>query len=201
MARPGQVPSRISALCAPGWRRRERLYRAPRGGREKAFRSRGALGDATAGATARRAPGKLAARVLAYLIAGHHAGLADWEATWRVRLGNADSAQELQDALDAQPPQAILDAGDFVPDLKAIPGGKRRLCAVGADAVLLPGGCRLPRHRGAFRRGQARAAQRVFPRSPCTRRSMPGWPRLPVRATPSTPCAPTSCASAAPERL
>ena len=28
--------------------------------------------------------------------------------------------QELQDALDALPPQAILDAGDFVPDLKAI---------------------------------------------------------------------------------
>ena len=61
--------------------------------------------------------------VLAYLIAGHHAGLADWEGDLAVRLGHADSAQELAEALAAQPPQAVLDASDFVPDLRSIPGG------------------------------------------------------------------------------
>ena len=93
-------------------------------GREKTHSAAGALWAMQQLEQQHGAPGKLAARVLAYLIAGHHAGLADWESDLAVRLSNADSAQELQDALDALPPQAILDAGDFVPDLKAIPGGK-----------------------------------------------------------------------------
>ncbi len=93
-------------------------------GREKTHSAAGALWAMQHLGQKHGAPGKLAARVLAYLIAGHHAGLADWEGDLAVRLESADSAQELQEALEAQPPQAILDAGDFVPDLKAIPGGK-----------------------------------------------------------------------------
>lgn len=93
-------------------------------GREKTHSAAGALWAMRQLEQKHGASGRLAARVLAYLIAGHHAGLADWEGDLAVRLERADSAQELQDALDAQPPQAILDAGDFVPDLKTIPGGK-----------------------------------------------------------------------------
>jgi CRISPR-associated endonuclease/helicase Cas3 len=66
----------------------------------------------------------LAGRVLAYLIAGHHAGLADWFGGLQVRLGNADSRDELNEALAENPPAELLDAGGFKPDLRAIPGGK-----------------------------------------------------------------------------
>jgi CRISPR-associated endonuclease/helicase Cas3 len=65
-----------------------------------------------------------AGRVLAYLIAGHHAGLADWFGGLQVRLGNADSRDELNEALAENPPAELLDAGGFKPDLRAIPGGK-----------------------------------------------------------------------------
>jgi len=65
-----------------------------------------------------------AGRVLAYLIAGHHAGLADWFGGLEVRLGNADSRAELSESLVENPPAELLDSGDFKPDLKAIPGGR-----------------------------------------------------------------------------
>ncbi|QXL83987.1 CRISPR-associated endonuclease Cas3'' [Comamonas sp. NLF-1-9] len=93
-------------------------------GREKTHSAAGALWAIQCLGQAHGDRGKLMARVLAYLIAGHHAGLANWEGDLEVRLSQADSAQELQEALDAQPPRAILDAGDFVPDLRAIPGGQ-----------------------------------------------------------------------------
>lgn len=64
-----------------------------------------------------------AGRVLAYLIAGHHAGLDDWHSGLHERLGDEKSKTELKEALAAEPPAAILDAGAFDPNLKAIPGG------------------------------------------------------------------------------
>lgn len=63
-------------------------------------------------------------RVLAYLIAGHHSGLADWFGGLDVRLGDPKSRAELDESLDANPPAELLDAGAFKPDLRAIPGGK-----------------------------------------------------------------------------
>ncbi len=63
-------------------------------------------------------------RVLAYLIAGHHAGLADWFGGLRERLEQSESQAELDEALANQPPAHILDTGEFTPDLGAIPGGK-----------------------------------------------------------------------------
>ncbi len=62
-------------------------------------------------------------RVLAYLIAGHHAGLGDWDTDLAPRLASPDSKQELAEALAAQPPEDILGAGGFVPTLQGIPGG------------------------------------------------------------------------------
>jgi CRISPR-associated endonuclease/helicase Cas3 len=64
-------------------------------------------------------------RVLAYLIAGHHAGLYDWHSEFNsleARLASEASRAELQEALAAAPPE-ILDHGDFAPDLRNLPGG------------------------------------------------------------------------------
>ncbi|NTV96767.1 MAG: CRISPR-associated helicase Cas3' [Thiobacillus sp.] len=62
-------------------------------------------------------------RVLAYLIAGHHAGLDDWHGGLATRLDEQASKDELAEAMAAHPPVHILDPGPFVPNLKSIPGG------------------------------------------------------------------------------
>lgn len=63
-------------------------------------------------------------RVLAYLIAGHHAGLANWFGGLRERFDNPRSREELAESLAQHPPADILDAGDFKASLRNIPGGK-----------------------------------------------------------------------------
>lgn len=63
-------------------------------------------------------------RVLAYLIAGHHAGLYDWFGGLNERLDSADSRDELNEALAEHPPANILDHVAFRPDLRVVPGGK-----------------------------------------------------------------------------
>ncbi len=62
-------------------------------------------------------------RVLAYLIAGHHAGLSDWHNGLNERLQQSDSRAELEEAMAAKPPADILDHGEFQTDLKSVPGG------------------------------------------------------------------------------
>jgi CRISPR-associated endonuclease/helicase Cas3 len=62
-------------------------------------------------------------RVLAYLIAGHHAGLDDWHGGLATRLDEQASKDELAEAMAAHPPAHILDPGPFAPNLKSIPGG------------------------------------------------------------------------------
>lgn len=66
----------------------------------------------------------VAGRVLAYLIAGHHAGLADWFGGLDVRFDDPKSRAELDESLAEKPPGAILDHGHFKPELSGIPGGK-----------------------------------------------------------------------------
>ncbi len=65
----------------------------------------------------------LAGRVLAYVIAGHHAGLADWFGSLEQRLNDPASQAELNEALAAQPPAWLLEQGPFVAHLRDIPGG------------------------------------------------------------------------------
>lgn len=86
------------------------------GGREKTHSAAGAL-------WALQQLGEPHGRVLAYLIAGHHAGLDDWDGGLSARLASADSQAELAEAREAAPPQNILSPGDFAPNLKNIPGG------------------------------------------------------------------------------
>lgn len=65
-----------------------------------------------------------AGRVLAYVIAGHHAGLADWFGGLLERLDKPESNAELAESLDENPPADILDVGNFKAELCNIPGGK-----------------------------------------------------------------------------
>ena len=57
------------------------------------------------------------------MIAGHHAGLDDWDGGLNERLVQTDCQTELQEAKDTKPPASILDSGSFVPNLNQIPGG------------------------------------------------------------------------------
>jgi len=54
--------------------------------------------------------GVVVARVLQYLIAGHHAGLDNWEDGLKVRLAKADAQREFCDTLAGSPPEAIRNA-------------------------------------------------------------------------------------------
>lgn len=93
------------------------------GGREKTHSAAGALWAMQTLEVKHGSNGKLAARVMAYLIASHHAGLYDWDGGLKERLDESDCQTELHEALTAMPPASILDSGHFVPDLRQIPGG------------------------------------------------------------------------------
>jgi CRISPR-associated endonuclease/helicase Cas3 len=92
-------------------------------GRKKTHSAAGALWAIETFGSGHGERGKLAARVLAYVIAGHHAGLDDWHQGLFERLSGDDALAELKEAIAAQPPPNILDAANFAPNLAAIPGG------------------------------------------------------------------------------
>lgn len=92
-------------------------------GREKTHSIAGALWALQSLEKSHGTKGKLAARVLAYLIASHHAGLYDWHGGLKERLAESDSQSELREALEAKPPKDILDAAGFEPNLGDVPGG------------------------------------------------------------------------------
>ncbi|GAB4405822.1 MAG: CRISPR-associated helicase Cas3' [Rhodoferax sp.] len=107
----------------PGFQRYVRLADNPDahiegkvGGREKTHSAAGALWAMQQ----LNQPNQPYGNILAYLIAGHHAGLDDWDGGLKERLQGDDSQQELKEALAANPPANILAHGG----LKAqIPGG------------------------------------------------------------------------------
>lgn len=86
------------------------------GGREKTHSAAGALWAMQQ----LNQPGRPYGHILAYLIAGHHAGLDDWTSELEWRLQTDDSKRELKEALDAHPPAKLLAHGDLV---ARIPGG------------------------------------------------------------------------------
>ncbi len=91
-------------------------------GREKTHSAAGALWAIQQLEQTHGSKGKLAARVLAYLIAGHHAGLHNWHDGLKQRLDSSDSKQELTEALAANPQHDILNSGNFDPSLNHVPG-------------------------------------------------------------------------------
>ena len=62
--------------------------------------------------------------VLAYLIAGHHAGLDDWHGGLRERLALAESGEELRSALAEVPPEHLGILHPTLPAAPRIPGGE-----------------------------------------------------------------------------
>ncbi len=92
-------------------------------GRDKTHSAAGALWAKQTLTNKFGASGDLASRVLAYLIASHHAGLYDWNGGLDERLNETDSDTEMKEALAALPPEEITTLGNFVPDLRNIPGG------------------------------------------------------------------------------
>lgn len=67
-----------------------------------------------------------AGRVLAYLIAGHHAGLYDWNSentSLEYRLSSDDARKELAEAIAASPASDILNPAPIDLDLRHVPGG------------------------------------------------------------------------------
>ena len=92
-------------------------------GREKTHSVAGALWALQSFKESHGKGGELAARTLAYLIASHHAGLYDWDGGLKVRLADSDSQTELAEALQAVPPEDVLDSAGFIPSLAGIPGG------------------------------------------------------------------------------
>ena len=90
--------------------------------KDKTHSAAGALHALEALASRHGPAGKLAAPVLAYLIAGHHAGLADWHGGLKARLASDDARREYADALSAAP--AAIRETDIPLNLKdAVPGG------------------------------------------------------------------------------
>lgn len=69
--------------------------------------------------------GIVIARVLQYLIAGHHAGLDNWISAdgsgLKPRLASADAQREFGDALTGSPPPDLLEAAIDLPPLHTLP--------------------------------------------------------------------------------
>lgn len=91
------------------------------GGREKTHSAAGAL---WAIQQLNQPKGLPLGHVLAYLIAGHHAGLDDWHGGLRERLKKADSQEELRSALAEVPPEQHPILHPSLPAAPRIPGGE-----------------------------------------------------------------------------
>jgi len=89
-------------------------------GPEKTHSAAGALWAQQHLAEVDKRSGPVVARVLAYLIAGHHAGLDAWFGGLNERFHREDTVREGRDALAAAIPEAILKPPGGLPELSAI---------------------------------------------------------------------------------
>jgi CRISPR-associated endonuclease/helicase Cas3 len=83
--------------------------------------------------------GKAIARVLSYLIAGHHAGLDNWSGGsnggLNARFAKSETDREFSDAMLAQPPHEILEPDFILPQIEKIPVDDRNGQPPGAFAL------------------------------------------------------------------
>src|ERR1700678_2821461 len=91
------------------------------GGRDKTHSAAGALWAQRYLTERMGKQGDVAARILSYLIAGHHAGLDNWFNGLNERFAREDTQREFRDALAAQPEQDILRPDLSFPDLSTVP--------------------------------------------------------------------------------
>ncbi|MGE0384363.1 MAG: CRISPR-associated helicase Cas3' [Gammaproteobacteria bacterium] len=89
-------------------------------GRDKTHSAAGALWAARYLVDRQGRSGEVIARVLQYLIAGHHAGLDDWEGALQARLSGVDAVAEFEEAVATASP-AVLEPGIDLPPLASIP--------------------------------------------------------------------------------
>lgn len=80
-------------------------------------------------------PGQLMARVLQYLIAGHHAGLDNWDGGLAARLAGKDARKEFEEALAQYPPAAVLRPESLTLLLKTAPLDDERATTPGRFAL------------------------------------------------------------------
>ncbi len=108
-------------------------------------------------------PNRPFGHILAYLIAGHHAGLDDWDGGLKERLQSSDAQQELAEALAAQPPADVLAHGDLVARIPGGPAGfalwVRMLFSCLVDADFLDTEAHFDADKPARRAGFAMLAQ------------------------------------------
>ncbi len=81
--------------------------------------------------------GQMMSRVLQYVIAGHHAGLDNWDGGLAARLASADAQRELSDAIDAAPSASVLQSNLMGLSLKALPLGDEGSATPGRFALWL----------------------------------------------------------------
>lgn len=67
------------------------------------------------------ARGQLASRVLQYVIAGHHAGLDDWEGALARRLSSPEARDEFEESIARDWPADLLSGGNPEIDLRSTP--------------------------------------------------------------------------------
>lgn len=91
------------------------------GGRDKTHSAAGALWAQRYLPEKMGKEGQVAARVLSYLIAGHHAGLDNWFQGLNDRFASDDAQREFRDTSAAPPPADILCPDSASPDLSALP--------------------------------------------------------------------------------
>lgn len=91
------------------------------GGRDKTHSAAGALWAQQYLPEKMGKEGQVAARVLSYLIAGHHAGLDNWFQGLSDRFASDDTQREFADTVAAQPHEDILRPNLVFPDLSKVP--------------------------------------------------------------------------------
>lgn len=94
-------------------------------GKEKTHSAAGALYAREHLARTHGPHGQFVAHVLAYLIAGHHAGLDNWHQGLSERLAGNDALRELGDTLDAVPPPRLLNPDLPLPALANVPADQK----------------------------------------------------------------------------
>lgn len=91
------------------------------GGRDKTHSAAGALWAQQYLPKHMGKHGDVIARVLSYLIAGHHAGLDNWDNGLKPRFSSEDTQREFSDSMNVQPPSEILQPDIQLPTLASLP--------------------------------------------------------------------------------
>ncbi len=79
--------------------------------------------------------GQMMSRILQYVIAGHHAGLDNWDGALSARLAGEDAQKEFEDSLAQNPPSAVLHPTGLALLLKSAPLSDERAATPGRFAL------------------------------------------------------------------